>query len=257
MKTFRAPTGVLRELWVPVLIVVVWFVVSQQSTSIYFPPLADILNELWIILTQRFASDIVPSLSNFAIGLAIAIVVGIGVGVFLGLNRMLNRAVHPLLEFARAVPGIAIVPIALFIFGIGSPMKIAVIAFGALWPILLSTIDGIRSVDPLVLDVSRTMRLRRGLHLRQVVFPSALPQIMAGLRISISLGIILILASEYFASTEGIGYIELQAARQYQLAVMWAALLLLGILGYLVNLAFRVVEHRVLRWHRGLRGLSS
>jgi ABC-type nitrate/sulfonate/bicarbonate transport system permease component len=142
----------------------------------------------------------------------------------------------------------------LVIFGLGTSMKIAVIAFGALWPVLLNTVDGVRGVDRLILDVGRCYRIGGWHALSRIILPSASPQIIAGVRISVSLGVILIVASEYIASTEGIGYLELQSARQYQMGVMWATLLLLGVLGYLANVSFRLVENRLLRWHRGLRG---
>ncbi len=248
------PQTLLIEIWLPILLFTVWWFASAGSTSIYFPPLERIIGGLGDLLTTRFASDIVPSLRNFGQGLAIAVVLGLLIGTVLGMVPRLYRALQPLLEFMRAIPGVAILPIALFMFGIGPSMKVAVIAFGAFWPILLNTIDGVRSVDGLVREVSRSYRIRLVDYIWRVVLPAASPQIISGLRISVSLGVILIVASEYIASTEGIGYIELQSARMFQMDVMWAALLLLGVLGYVANVLFRLIEHVVLRWHRGARG---
>ncbi|MGI5143970.1 MULTISPECIES: ABC transporter permease [unclassified Streptomyces] len=250
----RRTRSVLAEAWLPAVLLLLWWALSTNSTSLYFPPLSDIVHQLYDVVTTRFGSDILPSLRNFALGLAIAMAAGIALGLLCGLIEALHRAFQPLLEFLRAIPGVAILPVALFMFGIGTSMKVAVIAFGAFWPILLNTVDGVRGVDTLIKDVARSYHLRRRERLFRVVLPAASPQILAGVRISVSLGVILIVASEYIASTEGIGYIELQSARQYQMSVMWAALLLLGIVGYAVNVAFRVVEARLLKWHRGLRG---
>ncbi|MFE7708831.1 ABC transporter permease [Streptomyces sp. NPDC057486] len=250
----RRTKSVLAETWLPAVLLLLWWALSANSTSLYFSPLSDIVHQLYDVVTTRFGSDILPSLRNFALGLAIATIAGIALGLLCGMIEALYRAFQPLLEFLRAIPGVAILPVALFMFGIGTSMKVAVIAFGAFWPILLNTVDGVRGVDTLIKDVARSYHLRRRDRLFRVVLPAASPQILAGVRISVSLGVILIVASEYIASTEGIGYIELQSARQYQMSVMWAALLLLGILGYVVNVAFRIVEARLLTWHRGLRG---
>ncbi|MCG2623043.1 ABC transporter permease [Arthrobacter sp. I2-34] len=244
----------LIEIWMPVLVFALWWAASAGSQSLYFPPLPRIVSQLGELLASRFASDVLPSLQNFGLGLLIAVVLGIGLGMLLGLVPALYRPLQPLLEFLRAIPGVAILPVMLFIFGIGTEMKVAVIAFGALWPVLLNTVDGVRSVDGLVREVSRSYRLRLADYLWRVVLPAASPQIISGIRISVSLAVVLIVASEYIASTEGIGYVQLQSARLFQMDLMWAALLLLGVLGYLVNILFRYVEHVVLRWHRGARG---
>jgi ABC-type nitrate/sulfonate/bicarbonate transport system permease component len=255
MRTVRRRLGpVLIEIWLPIAIIVVSWIVSARFNSLYFPPLSSIWSDMRQVLLHNFTSDIVPSLQNFAAGLALAVALGLGLGLALGLNDKLYQALQPLLEFMRAIPGVAILPVMLVIFGIGTNMKVAVIAFGALWPVLLNTIDGVRGVDRLILDVARGYRIRGWHALTRIVLPSASPQIIAGVRISVSLGVILIVASEYIASTEGIGYLELQSARQYQMGVMWATLLMLGVLGYLANASFRLFENRLLRWHRGLRG---
>ncbi|MDQ0239547.1 ABC transporter permease [Arthrobacter bambusae] len=246
--------SLLVEIWLPVLAVALWWVAGTDSQSIYFPPLQKIVGRIGELLSTRFLSDIAPSLQNFGSGLLIAVVVGMGTGLALGLVPRLYTAVQPILEFLRAVPGVAILPVMLFIFGIGSSMKVAVIAFGALWPILLNTVDGVRGVDGLVREVSRSYRLRAREYIFRVLLPAASPQIISGIRLSVSLGVILIVASEYIASTEGIGYVELQSSRLFQMDVMWAALLILGVLGYAANILFRFVEHIVLRWHRGARG---
>ncbi|MCG2622983.1 ABC transporter permease [Arthrobacter sp. I2-34] len=249
--------GLLTEIWLPVAAFAAWWIFSLNSTSMYFPPLARIASELGNILTTRFATDVLPSLQNLGTGLLVSVALGISAGLVLGLVPALYAAASPLLEFMRAIPGVALLPIALFMFGIGPDMKVAIIVFGAVWPVLMNTVDGVRGIDVLVKDVARSYGLGPWNHLWRIILPAASPQIIAGIRVSVALGVILIVASEYIASTEGIGFIELQSARQYHMDVMWAALLLLGILGYAANVLFRVVEHRLLRWHRGLRGTEQ
>ncbi|WP_142061149.1 ABC transporter permease [Pseudarthrobacter sp. B4EP4b] len=256
-KVLTQSKTIAVEIWLPIGLFVLWWFATAGSTSLYFPPLPRIVAKLGEILSTRFASDILPSLQNFGLGLGIAILAGITLGLALGALPPVHEALKPVLEFMRAIPGVAILPVALFIFGIGSDMKVAIIVFGAFWPVLLNTIDGIRGVDGLVKEVSRSYKIRPVDYIFRILLPAASPQIIAGVRISVSLGIILIVASEYIASTEGIGYIQLQSARLFQMDVMWAALLLLGVLGYVANALFRLVEHGLLRWHRGVRGTSQ
>jgi ABC-type nitrate/sulfonate/bicarbonate transport system permease component len=165
-------------------------------------------------------------------------------------------AVAPILEFLRAIPGVALLPAALLIFGIGSTMQIAVIVYGTIWPILLNTALGVRSVDPLVADVARSYRISRLTRLFRIIVPAASPQIVAGMRTALSIGITVIVFSEMVGSTNGIGYQILASQRSFAIPDVWAGMILLGILGYLLNVAFRAFEHLVLRWHRGLRQTS-
>jgi ABC-type nitrate/sulfonate/bicarbonate transport system permease component len=254
----RAAKAVAFEIWLPAVVFIVLWSVSARSTNYYYPPLTTILRtfrEMWLF--DRAWSDGYPSVRNFILGLAMAIVIGIAAGLLLGLNGVLYQITLPVLEFMRAIPGIVLVPVGLALIGIGDGMKITVIAYGTLWPVMLGTVDGVRSIDPLVRDMAKSFRLGRLQYLRRVVLPAASPQILAGARISVSLGVVLIIASEYVASTHGIGYVQLQSERTFAVPEMWASLILLGLLGYASNLAFRVVEHRLLRWYIGLRSTDQ
>ena len=242
------------EMWLPVLIVVALWVGSARSENLFFPPLNVIANtfaQMWLF--DRLGTDAWPSVRNVLIGLALATMVGVLAGLLFGLVEGLYQAALPVLEFMRAVPGIVLVPVGLALLGIGDSMKIGVIAYGTLWPIMLHTIDGVRSIDLVVTDMAKSFHVKRFQLLWRVVLPSASPQILAGARISVSMGIVLIIASEYVASTRGIGFLQLQAERTFAIPEMWAALVLLGIIGYASNVIFRIVENRVLRWYIGLR----
>nr|WP_239096820.1 ABC transporter permease subunit [Streptomyces sp. SID11385] len=210
---------------------------------------------MWLF--DRLGSDALPSVLNLFAGLLLATVAGIGLGLLLGRAGRLYDAARPVLEFLRAVPGIALVPVALVLLGTGDGMKAALIAYGTVWPILLGTVDGVRSLDPTVEAMADSYRLPRGTRLLRVVLPGAAPQILAGARVSVALGVVLIIASEYTASTHGIGYLQLQSQRTFDIPEMWASLLLLGILGYASNLAFRALESRLLRWYTGQRAAGN
>jgi ABC-type nitrate/sulfonate/bicarbonate transport system permease component len=139
------------------------------------------------------------------------------------------------------------------IFKIGTSMRLAVIVFGVVWPILLNTIDGVRSVEPLQLDTARVFRLSRLEQLRLIVIPAAAPKIFAGLRVGLSLAVILMVVSELVGGTDGIGYLLSSAKESFELPDMWAVIVLLGVLGYTANALLILVERRVLAWHHGVR----
>jgi ABC-type nitrate/sulfonate/bicarbonate transport system permease component len=242
------------ELTVPLLVLVVWGLASAGSETYYFPPLTDILStfaDTWLF--ERVGSDVVPSLVRMGLGFGIAVVVAISTGLLLGLSQRSRRAAAPIVEFLRAIPPPALLPFAILVIGVGDSMKVFIIAFVCVWPILLNTIDGVTGVDPTLRETTRVYGITGLDHLRRVMLPAASPQIFAGMRTSLSLALILMVISEMVASTNGIGYFVLQSQRTFAIPEMWSGILLLGILGYTLNGAFVLIERRVLRWHRGAR----
>jgi ABC-type nitrate/sulfonate/bicarbonate transport system permease component len=251
MKSLRSK--VLWEIWLPVLLLVIWWVASTDSTSFYFPPLATILTEfkaLWIF--QNVPTEIVPSVGRLAAGFAIAIVGGVALGLLLGSVRALEEAVRPIIEFLRATPGVAMLPIMMLLLGIGTPMKIAIIGVVSAWPVLLNTIDGVRSVEPVLRDVSRSYRLSPWDRIRFIILPTATPQIFAGARTALAIGVVAMVISEMVGTPGGIGYFILNSQREFDIPAMWTGIIALGIVGYLLNKLFGLVENRVLSWHKGM-----
>jgi ABC-type nitrate/sulfonate/bicarbonate transport system permease component len=235
------------EVLVPIALLVLWGVWSANTDTFYYPPLTEILetfNETWVF--ERFGSDVVPSLLRLGAGYAIAVVVAVAIGIPLGLNATARRAASPIVEFLRAIPPPALLPLAIVVVGVGNTMKVLIIAFVCLWPILLNTIDGIRGIDPTLNDTARVYGLGR-----LTTLPAATPQIFAGMRTSLSLAVIMMVISEMVASTNGIGFFVLQSQRSFAIPEMWSGIVLLGIVGYALNLLFTAVERRVLAWHRG------
>ena len=242
------------EAAVPVLIVVAWWVTSSNSTSPYFPALRDILQafrDTWLF--KHVPTDAVPSLARMGAGYGIAIVLGITLGMLLGLVPLAARALGPLLEFIRAIPPPTLIPIAILVFGIENSMKVFVIVIGCIWPILLNTIDGVRGVEPTMLEMSRSYGLSPLRHWARVVLPAAMPQIFAGLRAALSIALILMVISEMVASTNGIGFFVIDAQRTFAIPEMWSGIILLGLLGISLNGLLLLIERWALRWHRGFR----
>jgi ABC-type nitrate/sulfonate/bicarbonate transport system permease component len=249
--TGRRVRSVLIEAWLPALLLALWWVASAGSTSLYFPSLSSILKQFqqdWLF--QHVASDLVPSLEVLGLGYLLAVLAGLVVGVALGLSARAEQATRPLLELLRAIPGVALLPVFIVLFGLGTEMKVLLIGAGAVWPVLLNTTDGVRSVEPLLLDVARMCRLGRWQRLRRIVLPSAGPQIFAGARTALAIAVIVMVIAETVGGSGGIGYFLLNAERNFAITSMWATIIALGILGYVLNVLFRIVEAMVLRWHR-------
>jgi ABC-type nitrate/sulfonate/bicarbonate transport system permease component len=242
------------EISVPILVLVVIGVWTASQESYYFPPLTDVFStfkDTWLF--DRVGSDVVPSLVRMGLGFTIAVTAGVAIGVLLGRSRRTRRATAPIVEFLRAIPPPALLPFAILVMGVGASMKVFIIAFVCVWPILLNTIDGTAGIDPTLEDTTRVYGIDRRDNLLHVVLPAAGPQIFAGIRTAVSLALILMVISEMVASTNGIGYFVLQSQRTFAIPEMWSGILLLGILGYALNGTFVMIERRVLRWHRGAR----
>jgi ABC-type nitrate/sulfonate/bicarbonate transport system permease component len=245
-----APVAVGISLILPVVAVLVWWFASMGNTSPFYPPLQAILEafrESWVF--ARVGSDVAPSLGRMFAGYGIAVVLGIGLGVVFGRIPVLLRALNPALQFCRAVPATALVPVSIVLLGVGDTPKIVLIAFVSLFPVLLNTIDGVRNVDPVLEDASRSFRMTRAQRVLHIQLPAATPQIMAGMRVALSVAFVMMVVTELVAATNGIGYVTLQAQQSFQVPQMWAGMLLLGLLGIAFNRVFVFVERRLLRWY--------
>jgi ABC-type nitrate/sulfonate/bicarbonate transport system permease component len=232
-----------------IVVVILWFA-TAGSTDFYFPPLSQMLSALWQGLTEgSLKSDLAFSLRNIIIGLAIAIAVGVGVGLVIGEHKHLQQATAPLLDFARATPTVAFVPVIILTLGIGAAPKVFLIFLGSVWPILLNTISGVRGINPAVRETARSYRIPWHLRLLKVVLPGALPQIFAGIRIALSVAVVLMVVSEIYGSPIGLGNFILQSGSSFQVTDTWAGTILIGILGYGLSLVLLACEHLSLGWY--------
>jgi len=243
--------------WLFAALVAAWWLVTQGSTSPYFPPLSQIISELWKVwVFHGIRTDLVPSVEHLAIGYVLAGVLGIALGSLFWHVRVAKQSLSPIVYFLYVLPAPVLLPAFIVLLGIGPAMKIAIIAFASLWPVLFNTVDGMESVDAVKLDTARSLGLTRPQTLRTVTLPGAAPQIAAGLRNSLQVAILLMVVSEMVASTSGIGYFILNAQQSFESVDMWTGIIVLGILGTLLNVIFVAVERWVLRWYYGERALQ-
>jgi sulfonate transport system permease protein len=248
----RTLQGTILSVSTVVLALALWELVARQMHSVYVPSVTQIAVTFyheWF--SPTFKEQAVPSLWRMACGYLIAGFCGVTLGVIIGYFRFMFRLLDPVLQYLRATPPTAIIPVGILLLGIGDLMKILVIAFGAFWPILINSADGARLVPRERLDTARIFGLTQMETLRRVVIPSALPQIAAGLRTGLAIAFILIVVSEMIGSTNGLGYYILQAQRTFAIPEMYGGVVLLAILGFLLNSLFVFGESKVLGWHYG------
>jgi ABC-type nitrate/sulfonate/bicarbonate transport system permease component len=258
----------MRWLWRCVVLIAGvggWQLWASAAGSAFFPPPAAILarmHHLWfsgpaahLFLTPDATGNILPSLGRILAGLAIAAAIGVPLGITLGRSPVVTSYLNPLLQFARALPVVTLAPVFIVLFKIGTEMEVATIAFGTIWPILLNTIDGAATVDPVQLDTGLVFRLSPWQRLVWVIVPAALPKTFAGFRLSLSLALILMVFAELVGSSNGIGYEMSNASNAFDMTFLWATIVLLGILGCLLNALLGGAERLVLAWHtdKGLR----
>jgi len=246
------------EIAVPLALLAAWQLWTVRADPKYFPRLSTILVEfkdLWLF--SQFSEHVVPSLERVALGFGIAVVVGVALGVPLGLSHWGRLWAMPHIEYWRNLPPPALLPISVILLhSIGNVQKVSFIAFFCLFPILLNTIDGVRGIDPTLVETARSYGLGPLQRIRRIVLPAALPQISAGMRNSLSLAVIIMVLAEYFSSSNGVGYVLLISKNTFEFGPMWAAILLIGLFGYVLNFLFVLAERRFLAWHRGWRAAT-
>ncbi|MFI9644123.1 ABC transporter permease [Micromonospora sp. NPDC051925] len=250
----RLAAGLLHALGLPLLLLVVWGLAATRATSLFFPDpttIAEAFVDTWI--GPAFVEDVLPSLYRLGLGVAASIVLGIAAGTVIGLTQWLRDLLEPLLEFLRAIPPPVLIPVVMLLLGITDTMKVVVIVSGAVWPILLNTIEGVRATDSVMTQTAQSFRVTWWERLWFLVLPAASPRIMAGVRQALSVALILMVISEMFASSSGLGYRIAYFQRNYLIAEMWSGILLLGLVGVFLAVAFGLVERRVLRWYHGIR----
>jgi ABC-type nitrate/sulfonate/bicarbonate transport system permease component len=215
-----------------------------------FPPVSEILNTGWGLVTDGLLiENTVDTLRRMLLGYSIAAVVGVTLGIVMGYYRPIYNLLEPTIELLRPIPAPAYLPVLILFLGIDDLMKVTLIVVAAFFPIVLNTYAGVRSIDPVLMGTARTFGLSNRSALREIVLPAASPAIFTGLRISLAISLILAILSEMVASTNGLGFLILEAQRTFRAPMMYVALFTLAILGYLLNWTFLRIERRVLRWH--------
>jgi ABC-type nitrate/sulfonate/bicarbonate transport system permease component len=189
------------------------------------------------------------TMQGWALGLAIAAAIAIPVGIVVGSGRLLYRALRGVIEFLRPIPSVALIPLAVLVWGSGLESKVFLAAFAATWPLLMQTLYGVQDVDPVATDTARSFGFSRGQRLLRVTLPSSIPYIATGVRISAAVALILAVTAELVIGSPGLGR-EINLARQGgAVDDLYALIAVTGLLGWAMNAVFTRAERRVLHWH--------
>ena len=249
----RSPFEVLGAVVFIAGLLLAWQLLAQARlvSPIFFPEPMRVVNS---VLRQIALGTIWEPLAATSLrmlgGWCSAMVIGILLGAAIGLSRYTSQFLAPTLEFIRTLPASAVLPIFILLMGLTNGMIVAVIAFGSLWPVLLSTVHGFRTLEPRLNEVARNFKLefQRSKSFRKITLPNALPDIFAGARVSIAFALILAIVAEMLSSKPGLGNNILLASRSFKSADLYAGIVVLALLGAVTSGIVALIEARLLRW---------
>ena len=233
-----------------------WQLAGMSNVSPYLPPMSTAMVHAWRLVTgPDLTADILPSIARALIGLALGSVLGAIAGLVAGRGN-LHDWVRPALEFQRALPIVAVAPVALLAFAPDSATRTGIVALASFWPVFVNAESAASRVDPRWIETATALGHERTTVLFRVVLPGCLPLIFAGVQVATSLALLATIVSEFFLATSGIGYQIEAAARNYDVADMFGWIIIVGVIGRLLSAATALIGRRTLRWYAGQKGLS-
>lgn len=230
-----------------------WWMASHRAwvSQVFLPtPEATAVSLVEGMVGGELAGFTRSTVGRMLMGWLLASLAGVLLGAMIGMSARVRAWVQPTLEFLRPLPASALLPLAISIFGLSPAMVLSVVAFGAMWPVLLATVHGFASVEPRLREVCAALQLPRSSYVLKVGLPSAMPDILAGMRLSMTIALIVAVVGEMIASQSGLGQAILLAARSFRASELFAGIALLGLIGFASNSLLAVAEHRLLRWQK-------
>lgn len=217
-------------------------------TSYVPPPSIMLLALAKGFVNGDISSQVGVTLFVYLESLGLATILAVTLGILMGTYRPVFDALKMVVEFMRPVPSVAMIPIAILFLGLGISMRMTIVTYAAFWPLLISTLYGVRGIDPLPLDVARNFGITGVTALTRVTLPSVLASIMTGLRVSASIALVVTVTTELVAGNSGLGFYISQMEQANRLPSMYAAIVLTGILGYLLNLFWIQLDRHIVFW---------
>lgn len=231
---------------------------TEVLPSRHFPPSSEIFSTLaGEVDGASLWSDLANTLGGWALGLTVAFAIAVPLGIAVGSSRLLYRALRFPIEFMRPIPSVALVPLVVLIYGTGLESKVLLVVFAAVWPLLIQTIYGVCDADPVVTDMARSYQIRPMHRLWHVTLPGTVPYIATGVRISSSVALILAVTAELVIGAEGLGRSINLAGESGAVELMYALIVVTGIVGWALNSAFAGIERRLLHWHISVRRVET
>ena len=243
-------TGKSRGLVIPVILIALWEIGARAGI---LPP--DTMSQPSLIAVAGWhalldGSLLLATLQTFQsalLGLALGAAVGIAIGTAIGLSPALEAVIGPTLDTIRPVPAVAIIPLALLIYGFGVRMEVMVVSFAAVWPILIVTVTAVRAIEPRLLEIARMLEMRPLRRMAEIVLPAALARIAIGIHVSASVALVVAVTVEIVLNPQGLGYGMIIAAQSLRPDLMWAELLWIAFAGWLFNMLLLTIDRRWLR----------
>ena len=235
------------------LILLLWEISARAAPrlQLYLPPISLVVTALGqSVLSGPMAQHLTITVGRFLQGYLLAAAIGVSLGIVLGYFRFLHSLLEMVIEFLRPMPSVAIIPVAVLMLGIGDSMIVAVTVYASLWPVLINTIDGVRHIESILIQTGRTFGLTRRQLLWQVILPAASPYVVTGLRIGLSIALILVTTAEMVAGSKGMGFYILDEERSMNSSNMYAGIFVVATLGYGLNRLFLLVEAKMMKWRQ-------
>ena len=224
----------------------------------YLPPPTEVFPRLFqVVAIGDFWVAVGQTLLAWGIGLAIATVLACVLGVVIGLSPFLRRFTNSTVEFLRPVPSVALIPLAVLLFGLRIESSLLLIVYAAFWQIFIQVLYGVADVDTVAMATGRSYGFSKWQRVRDIVFPTTLPYLMTGLRLAAAVALILAITAQLIIGTPGLGAEILKAQNGGQYATMYALMLATGFIGVLINVGARALERATLSWHQSVRGEAS
>jgi NitT/TauT family transport system permease protein len=218
------------------------------------PPFSAVIKGLsGFVMSGRIVPHLQASLLRSLIGFLLAVFVAIPIGISFGWFKRAARIGDPLVQFSRNTPALALYPLFILIFGLGEFSKVAIIFWGTLWPILINTTDGVRSIDPLLIKSARSMKIGQFALFRKVVLPAAFPTIVTGLRLGATRSILLLVSAEMLGAKIGLGFSVFDFQQRDDIPEMYGTIIVLIVIGVITNFSLVHFEKKVNRWKVGLQ----
>ncbi|AIQ62839.1 ABC transporter permease [Paenibacillus stellifer] len=246
------------ERWVAVAAVcLLWELVSRSGLvkDFILPPFSRVAYKLFdLLITGQIWPDIGASLERAALGFAVSVLVALPLGFLIAWSDVIERVLDPAMQFMRNTPTLALYPVFILVFGLGELSKVAIIFWGAVWPVLMNTVEGVSRTDPLLVKSGRSMGASPLTLLFRIILPSALPSIFTGIRLSASRSIIILVAAEMLGADKGLGFLIFTSEQNYKVEQMYAGLIVLILLGVLINMLLVRWEKRATHWKQEISG---
>lgn len=231
---------------------------ASPSTKVFLPPLHEVL-AAWGALFESgtIQGHITASLTRSVAGFGAALVAGVALGLLIAWYGRLNAVLNPLLELFRNTAALALLPVFTLLLGIGEESKISIVAYAAFFPVLLNTIAGVKTVDPLLIRAARSLGLNSFGLFQKVILPSAVPTIFTGIRMAGTASILVLIAAEMVGAKAGLGYLIVNAQSSFLIPDMYAGILTVSLLGLSVNFLLVALERHFSRWRTAVGSAAA